>query len=396
VKIAHLISNFPLPFVGGAEACVHNLASEQTVKGHEVKVIAPVDGRLPALNYEVLPLRPKSVHMAKVPLINRFYFIEQLRSYQKRYKFDIWQVTIGYPFGVVSADFFKKSSIPCVLRCSGRDIQIDSGIRYGERLKKWADFLIKRNYPKFDGFVSIVKSITDDYINMGIPKKRIHFIPNGVNKSVFDIKKGRGDLRRDLGFGADKKIILTVGRNDRKKGFNYIPDIMEILSKTRRDFIWLLIGNKNGSIKKEAEKKGLGEFLITDEIRAKASDNRWLSLPDRRLAEIYKAADIFAFPTLIEGCSTVITEAMASGLPIVSTDAPGVRDMVRDGYSGLLSRRGDPESMAENIKRLFHDRTLYESIKNNALSETAGLDWAVVAKKYLKAYEDVIEKRRDG
>lgn len=396
MRIAHLISNFPLPFVGGAEACVHNLASEQTMKGHEVKVIAPVEGDLPPLSYEVLPLRPKSVHLSMLPLINRPYFVEQLRYYQKRYKFDIWQVTIGYPFGVVSVDFFKESGTPCVLRCSGRDIQIDQEIGYGARLKKWPDFLIKRNYPKFDGFISIVKSITDDYIDMGIPKKRIHFIPNGVNKKVFDIKKERGDIRKNLGFGADKNIILTVGRNDRKKGFSYIPDIIEALSKMRRDFVWLLIGNKNDRIKKEAERRGLKGFLITDEIRAKAADDGRLHFPDRRLAEIYKASDIFAFPTLIEGCSTVVTEAMASGLPVVSTDAQGVRDMVRDGHTGLLSKRGDPQGMADNIERLLNDRGLYESIRKNVLSETVNLDWPIVADKYLTAYKDIIEKRENG
>lgn len=396
MKIAHLISNYPLPFVGGAEACVHNLASEQAKKGHEVKVIAPVEGKLPPLNYEVLPLNSKSAHIAKMPVISKLYFLKQLRNYQAKYRFDIWQVTMGYPFGVASVNFFKEYNIPCVLRASGRDIQVDRDIRYGARLNRRTDLLTKKNYPKFDGFISIVDSIAANYADMGISPEKIHYIPNGVNKKVFNVKGSRSDIRKSLGLDASKRVILTVGRNDRKKGFRYIPDIIERLCDKRYDFIWLLIGNKTGEIKTLAQKKGVGGFLVTDEIRAWRSGDEELTFPDKRLVDMYKAADIFAFPTFIEGCSTVVTEAMASGLPVVSTDAQGVRDMIKDGLTGLISRRGDAAGMAENIARLFSDRQLYNEIRENALAETKDLDWSIVADRYLSAYKDIIEKRQNG
>ncbi len=396
MRIAHLISNYPLPFVGGAEACVHNLASEQARKGHDVKVIAPVGGKLPPLNYEVLPLGPKSVHISKLPLMNKLYFLKALRDYQAKYRFDIWQVTMGYPFGVAAVDFFREYNIPCVLRASGRDIQVDRELKYGARLNRLADLRVKRNYPKFDGFISIVESITTDYLEMGIPREKIHFIPNGVNTGILHAKGAELEIRKSLGIDASKKIILTVGRNDRKKGFQYIPGIIERLCENRYDFIWLLIGNMNYRIKALAEKKGVGGFLMTDEIRAGVRDNEEITFPDKKLADIYKAADIFAFPTLIEGCSTVITEAMASGVPVVTTDAPGVRDMIKDGLTGLISKRRDIAGMADNITRLLDDSQLYNEIKENALAETKDMDWSTIAERYLNAYKEVIRGKQNG
>ena len=135
---------------------------------------------------------------------------------------------------------------------------------------------------------------------------------------------------------------------------------------------------------------------MTDEIRAGVRDNEEITFPDKKLADIYKAADIFAFPTLIEGCSTVITEAMASGVPVVTTDAPGVRDMIKDGLTGLISKRRDIAGMADNITRLLDDSQLYNEIKENALAETKDMDWSTIAERYLNAYKEVIRGKQNG
>lgn len=394
MRIAHLISHFPLPFVGGAEACVHSLAKEQTKMGHMVKVIAPKKRRLHPLNYEVLPLfLLKPLDILSIPVINK-HLLRQLELYQDRYRFDIWQVTMGFPFGVATVDFFRKKDVRCVLRCSGEDIQREPRIRYGKRINRMYDFLIRKNYPKFDGLVSIVDSISKHYEDIGVPNDKIYFVRNGVNKSLFDIEVSRDEIKKNMGIDPNKKIILTVGRNHPKKGFHYIPDIIKRLARDRDDFVWVLIGHDNDVIKKEAERKGVGRFLITKEIRSRSSDSEELLFPGRELVALYKSADIFTLPSLIEGCSNVIVEAMSAGLPVVSTYAEGVRDIVKDGKTGLLSRKDEPEGIAENIKLLLDGRRLYEMIKKNALKEVEDLDWPIVAGRYIDVYKDVIKRKR--
>ena len=127
MKVAHLISNY-LPNIGGAQVCVHQIANNTIKRGHKAVVITPTrdasDSKYNFL-YEIIRLNN---------LLNKFLFInfslgklyleKVLNDIQKRYNFDIWQVTVGYPLGAASVDFFNRNMIPCILRCSGEDIQV--------------------------------------------------------------------------------------------------------------------------------------------------------------------------------------------------------------------------------------------------------------------------------
>lgn len=376
---------------------MHHLALRQTEKGHTVKVIAPVRGVLPKLNYEVLPISPKWPRFATLPGVKEFVFLKRLEEYQKLYNFDIWQVTMGFPFGVAAVDYFNKNNIPCILRCSGEDIQVEPGIKYGARFNKSRDLIIRDKYPKFDGFISIAECMTKEYLDIGIRREDIYYIPNGVNKDLFQGSVDKVAVKKRLGIDLKKKLILTVGRyNPRlpKKGLQFIPDIIAGLAKRRTDFIWLLIGNKHYIIKSEAEKRGVGRFLVADEIRAERREDDELLFPDKSLVDLYRSSDIFAFPSLIEGCSNVITEALASGLPVVSMDVTGVNDIVREGKTGLLSDKGDIEGITSNIDRLLNDNELRGFMKENALDYVKDLDWSRVADRYVGAYEKTISKKR--
>lgn len=392
MKIAHLISTF-LPAIGGAEICVHNIASEQARMGHTVKVIAPIKKKLPILNYGLLPLKRRSVFLSTVPFINKLYFVDQLRRYQDKYKFDIWQVTIGYPFGVAAIDFFKRENIPCMLRCSGEDIQIAPEIRYGARMHRWPDILIRKHYQQFDGVISIAESITQDYLNVGVKKEDIFYIPNGIDRHLFDLASDKNKIRKQFGIDASKKMILTIGRNHPKKGFAMIPDIIKTLSKVRDDFIWFLVGRDSGIIQEIARRKHVDRFLVVKEGLPEDNDTWKTRFPSRRLLNIYKSADIFVLPALIEGCSTVITEAMAVGLPVISNNVAGVKDMINHNETGLLCKKHDFKEMARNINIVMEDKALYGRIKKNTLARTRDLDWSTIAGKYINAYEEIIRRK---
>jgi len=223
---------------------------------------------------------------------------------------------------------------------------------------------------------------------------KIHYIPNGVNKRLFDVERRQDTLRRELKIDAGKKIILTIGRNHPKKGFYDIPETIRLLSKNRDDFVWLLIGRDNDKIKDLAQKYGVGQFLIVRNSIAK-DDAKEAVFPSKGLIRTYKEADIFAFPTLIEGCSNVITEAMASGLPVVSTNTVGVKDVIDHEKTGLLCEKANPKEMAVNIERLLNDRNLYETIRKNSLVITKDLDWSVIADRYINVYQRVIGQKKN-
>jgi glycosyltransferase involved in cell wall biosynthesis len=107
--------------------------------------------------------------------------------------------------------------------------------------------------------------------------------------------------------------------------------------------------------------------------------------------ELYRSADIFAFPTLLETFGMVLVEAMAAGLPVVTTDAPGVRDVIAHGENGLQSPAGDADAVAANLERLLadpHERARYREL---SLAAAGAYDWPRVVDQYRDFYRHVLD-----
>ncbi|MFA6292660.1 MAG: glycosyltransferase family 4 protein, partial [Victivallales bacterium] len=379
MKIAHLIAQF-YPYFGGAEICVHNICRTLSDSGHSATVICttPPAEEKPELNYDIIHLFPKTCGLlGKMPLIGKVYLEYELSMLQRKHKFDLWQVTMGYPLAIYAVDFFRRNKIPCVLRCCGEDIQKYPEIGYGYRLDDKIDALARRNYPLFDGFVALTPSVMAEYLDIGIPENKIRIIPNGVNTAKFaeiKLKSERAAVRRKYGLSETKLLILTVGRYHPKKGFDDIPKIAKILSDNNMAFDWAVVGKNCGQIAdKFPECSGLG--IRTIENFAK-SGGEVFSLPSEELIELYCAADIFVLPTLIETFGMVLVEAMAAGLPIVTTDAPGVRDVISDGINGLKGPVKNPNAIAGLILKLINDNILSRKLSENSIRHSLEFyDW---------------------
>jgi glycosyltransferase involved in cell wall biosynthesis len=300
---------------------------------------------------------------------------------------------MGYPLAIYAVDFFRRNKIPCVLRCCGEDIQKYPEIGYGYRLDDKIDSLAKRKYPLFDGFVALTPSVKEEYTALGIPEKKIRIIPNGVNSAKFaEIRKtsDKAAVRRKYGLSKNKLLILTVGRYHPKKGFDDIPGIAKILTGRNIDFNWAVVGKKCGQIAVKFPDCA-SQGIKTIENFAK-SGGEVFSLPSAELIELYCAADIFVLPTLIETFGMVLVEAMAAGLPIVTTDAPGVRDVISDGVNGLKAPVGNSELIADMIYTLIKDPGLSGRLSENSIRQSTDFyDWKLVTGKYILLYENILK-----
>ncbi len=85
---------------------------------------------------------------------------------------------------------------------------------------------------------------------------------------------------------------------------------------------------------------------------------------------------------------------MASGLPVVATDIPGYREVVRDGEEGLLVPPGDPRALAQAIRRLLTDRPLAERLRQAGLRRSDRFRWTVVLPEIEAAYRDAMSRGR--
>jgi phosphatidylinositol alpha-mannosyltransferase len=108
------------------------------------------------------------------------------------------------------------------------------------------------------------------------------------------------------------------------------------------------------------------------------------------LARQYAAADVYCSPaTGGESFGIVLIEAMAAGTAVVASDIAGYRDVVRDGVTGLLVRRADPDSIAEAVIRLARDDGLRRRLVESATSEVRQYSWDRVTRRILDVYESV-------
>ena len=117
-------------------------------------------------------------------------------------------------------------------------------------------------------------------------------------------------------------------------------------------------------------------------------------LPPEELIEIYFASDVFCFPTIVESFGNVFLEAMATGLPIVTTDAPGARDIIKNNFNGFVSRVNDKNSILQNIYKIFNNEVNLQIIKENGKKEVEKYNIKKVISAYDSHYKDVILNKK--
>jgi glycosyltransferase involved in cell wall biosynthesis len=172
-----------------------------------------------------------------------------------------------------------------------------------------------------------------------IPRDKIVILPCPVDTSFFYPAK-----KNNSG-----KIVLAVGRcNDPRKN---VPLLLQAFGKIKSDFpdskLVLVGGKPSGFLTDMIVKHGLKDrVLFYDKVTVE------------ELSGIYRSADIFVISSKQEGLCIAGLEAMASGLPVVSTDCGGPADFVKDGLTGYVVPLNDSDAMSKKLKRLLSDQQL--------------------------------------
>jgi len=403
MKIACVTSTF-FPSLGGSEIALHNLLI-RLIEKYGVQVTLYV----PASSFRFL--RKQKIHKNfpyKIKSLKPFLFrwkgvlgIGPSRTFllkeQEKNKFNVWYSNGTYPAGYLIA-FIK--SVPKVLICQGDDIQIESSLKYGLRRKKWLDRKIIYSIKKMDKLIAISKTIEDEYLNISPElKESIRRIPNSVSVSRFHLDNEKESLRKKMGISIGKQIILTIGRFHPKKGYQIIPEIIKSLLEHRNDFCWILVGRGCSElVLKKPFKEVQGHLIVKEgvfDLKHKEEDflSRVKNLPSRQLIEYYHASDVFVFPSLFESFGIVLIEAMASGLPVVTTNAPGCRDIVQEGITGLKVPTHNAQKMADAINRILNSHDLREKITQNALNSVQEkYDLDITTDQYYSLYQELIQQ----
>ncbi len=264
----------------------------------------------------------------------------------------------------------------CLHSEHGRDVNDLKGDNQKLRL------LRRLHNPLINHFITVSKDLQQYLINIGIRSEKITQVYNGVDTEKFSPAMSKPQrLLPEFLLGPDKIIIGTVGR------IQAVKDQHTLL----RAYQGLL--TKYPDLGQKAYLVIVGNGPLLDDLKEKAislgiSHRVWFSGSLDTISEILKVFDIFVLPSLAEGISNTVLEAMATGLPVIATNVGGNVELVTEGLNGCFFRPGDIEHLIELMAEYIGDKVLLERHGHAARQAVlAHFSLATMISGYQRIYE---------
>ena len=308
-----------------------------------------------------------------------------------RKKFDIVHAATGLPFffaNVTTSHFCEREGLR--LERAGiikaRPVTVLGKLRaldYGLYRRVFA-FLEGLTFGRRRPRVRIVVSqrMKEDFIrHYGEAAQDVIVVPNGVDCQRFSPANRalcRDKVRQRHDIPPEAPVLLFAGGDWERKGVRCIIEALSLLPQ--RDVRLLVVGDGDVEAHQRLARHRQVEERVT--FAPRTGD----------IHQYYAACDIFTFPTLYEPFALVIVEAMASGLPVITSRLAGAADYITDGVSGLLlDTPGNPAELASRIALLLSDRELRETMGRRARKVVEKLSWDEVARRTLDAYNGAMK-----
>lgn len=331
---------------GGAERVSCNLANFLSKKGHSVEILTMG---------EATPAEPLLEEVKEIPLLRDaergnpkldfFKRVLRLRNYIKKEKVDAYVVFLPRLTRLMAA-FSHLTKAPIIM-----SERADPKVYSGKTQKA-----LRKACRKLDGAVFQTEEAKDWY-EPCLKETEGIIIPNAINPAFLRSKYE----------GEREKVIIGAGRLNEQKNFPLLISSFAQIAEKFPEYKLVIYG-KGGlleSLKSLAEEKGVGDRV---EFPGYVPD-----MPER-----LERASMFVLSSDFEGMPNALMEAMASGLPCVSTDCGGggAKFLIQDGENGFLVPQKDQEKMAEAMEKILSDAAFAQKISENArqLQETLAPD----------------------
>lgn len=231
-----------------------------------------------------------------------------------------------------------------------------------EKIKKDIEYM-----KMFDYILCPSDFVYNSFLREGFDEKRLKKMPYGVDFDKFDIKKERTD---------SKFRVIFVGSIQLRKGIQYLLKAWEELNLKNSEL--LIVGSvwPDGS-------KIFGNYKRDKTIRLKGFDPN--------LKELYRKSDVFVFPSLEEGSALVNYEAMASGLPVITTFNSG--SIIRNGKDGFIVPVRDVKTLKEKIKYFYENPKKCIKMGKNAKEHVKRYTWNNYGERLVKEYKRILKNQ---
>ena len=238
-------------------------------------------------------------------------------------------------------EFIEKLKCPVVLSLRG------AHINYSPLSDKVLAQKYMKYFPMVAGFHAVSAAISLEAQKYGADPKKITIIPPAVKSELTEKWAVEKSTQID-----DELKIISVGRCHWKKGYTYALDAMALLKKKDVQFHYTIIagGRDQENILYQIHDLGLNECVSF--INDKLSHDEVL----KKVSE----CDLFLLPSLEEGISNAVLEAMALGIPVISTDCGGMGEVIRNSENGFIVPIRDAASMAGTIRKFIDLDKIYK------------------------------------
>lgn len=396
LHIAVLAPTF-LPKCSGAEVFHHNLATRLVEAGHRLTVIVPRHRARQILSenwdlpYAVQPYPDKRWNWLKRHRKLGFWLNRRALDFlQSKHRFDVWHAFVLYPAGVVLADWQIHSGIPGLVRAVGDDVAGLPARRHSPRVAE----LLREKLPAAGILVALSREMSDELAALGVPPEKIRILPNAVDAGRFASSPAtRHSVRAGLGIPDDAFVFLCVARNHPQKDFpTLLAAFRELRGRNPQHDLRLVIAGRDAQ-GLQTQIGSLSGAVHLSEFGAECSVNAVPTMPPDRLVGLYLAADAFVLSSVLEGFSSALVEAMAAGLPIVATDAPGIRGVVEHDREALMVPVASPPALADAMHQISTDGSLRKRLSGAARQGVAKYSWPAVVREYTNLYRELIASK---
>ena len=375
-----MMLNYEFPPIGGGAGKAHLAILKQYAEKSNLQVdvlaSAPKPGFVVQKLSDNVTIYTVGVHKKNLHYWRKIEVVEWVaratppyRRLLKENRYDLVHAFFGLPTGWLC--YRTANRLPYIISLRGSDVP--GGHARLQFEYKLLGPLLKRIWTDASVLVACSEGLKNRALRF-LPSANIDIIPNGIDLDKFHPASSRelsGELK-----------LLTVGRLSVTKRFEMLVEAVEILSKQGKN-VRLTISGGGGlldELKNLVEQKKLTDII-----------NLAGRIESEKMPDVYRQHDIFVSASMQEGMSNAMLEAMASGLPIITTKCEGVEELISG--NGVVVGTDSAEALAEAINNLAENKQAYNAMCALARRRAENFGWDKVADGYVKLYQQVLGKR---
>lgn len=365
------------PTFGGSGVVATELGLELSKKGHEVHFITysqPVRLELLGANVHF-----HEVHVPNYPLFHyqpyELALSSKIVDMVKAHQIDVLHVHYAIPHayaGYMAKKMLHEEGIelPIVTTLHGTDITLVGSHPF---YKTAVTFSINKS----DAVTSVSQSLKEDTQRLFNTKKDITVIPNFIDLDKYT--PTTKNCQRDLLAMPDERVITHISNF---RSVKRIPDVIHIFNVIQKEIPSKLMMIGEGPEREKAEQL-CTELNIENKVVFLGNSNE--------VNKILCFSDLFLLPSETESFGLSALEAMASGVPVVSSNSGGLPEVNINGVSGFLSPVGDIKSMSQNAIHILKNKTDLEVFKKGAKSTALKFDIHQIVPAYEEIYKTALK-----